>query len=70
MHFTRAQVDQVKTILGLDKNLTHSLTISPRHVIVQSVALVGGSPDVRDGVLEMVYTQYNIEEDTDDGDAA
>ena len=70
MRFTRAQVDEVKALLGLDKNLTHSLTISPHHVIVQSVALVGGSPDVRDGVLEMVYTQHDIEEDTDDGDTA
>ena len=70
MRITRTQVDQVKTILGLDKDLTHSLTISPHHVIVQSVALVGGSPDVRDGVLGMVYTQHDIEEDTDDGDAA
>lgn len=70
MNVTRAQVDQVKTILGLDKNLTHSLTISPHHVLVQTVALVGGSPDVRDGLLGMDYTQYEIEEDTDDGDTA
>ena len=70
MRITRAQVDQVKTTLGLDKDLTHSLTISPHHVLVQTVALVDGRPDVRDGLLGMDYTQYNIEEDTDDGDAA
>ena len=33
MRITRAQVDQVKTTLGLDKDLTHSLTISPHHEI-------------------------------------
>lgn len=70
MRITRAQVDQVKTTLGLDKDLTHSLTISPHHVLVQTVALVDGRPDVRDGLLGMDYTQYDIEEDTDDGDAA
>ena len=70
MRITRAQVDQVKTILGLDKDLTHSLTISPHHVLVQTVALVDGHPDVRDGLLGMDYTQYDIEEDTDDGDTA
>ena len=70
MRITRAQVDQVKTTLGLDKDLTHSLTISPHHVLVQTVALVDGHPDVRDGLLGMDYTQHDIEEDTDDGDAA
>ena len=70
MRITRAQVDQVKHILGLDKNLTHSLTISPNHVLVQSVALVDGSPDIRDGLLGMDYTQHDIEEATHDGDAA
>lgn len=70
MRITRAQVDQVKTILGLDKDFTHSLTISPNHVLVQTVALVDGHPDVRDGLLGMDYAQYDIEEDTDDGDAA
>ena len=70
MRITRTQVDQVKALLGLDKDLTHSLTISPHHVLVQTVALVDGRPDVRDGLLGMDYTQYDIEEDTDDGDAA
>ena len=70
MAFTRAQVDQVKQVLGLDKDLTHSLTISPHHVLVQTVTLVDGSPDVRDGLLGMDYTQYDIEEDTDAGDTA
>ena len=68
MDITRAQVDQVKDLLGLDKHLTHSLTISPQAVHVQSVALVDGHPDIRDGMTLMESTMYNIEEVTD-GDA-
>ena len=70
MRITRAQVAQVQPTLGRDEDLTHSLTISPHHVIVQTVTLVDGHPDVRDGLLGMDYTQYDIEEDTDDGDTA
>ena len=68
MRITRAQVDQVKDLLGLDKHLTHSLTISPQAVHVQSVALVNGHPAIRDGMTLMESAMYDIEEVTD-GDA-
>lgn len=68
MHITRAQVDQVKDLLGLDRHLTHSISISPQSVHVQSVALVNGHPDIRDGMTLMESAMYDIEEVTD-GDA-
>ena len=68
MDITRAQVDQVKDLLGLDRHLTHSIAISPQAVHVQSVALVDGHPDIRDGMTLMESAMYDIEEATD-GDA-
>lgn len=68
MDITRAQVDQVKDLLGLDRHLTHSIAISPQSVHVQSVALVNGHPDIRDGMTLMESVMYSIEEVTD-GDA-
>lgn len=64
MTITRAQIDAVKDALGLDKNLTHSITITPSHLHVQSVALVDGLPDVRDGMLGITAATYEIEEAT------
>lgn len=64
MTITRAQIDAVKNALGLDKNLTHSITITPSHLHIQSVALVDGLPDVRDGMLGITAATYEIEEAT------
>lgn len=64
MTITRAQVDAVKQALGLDKNLTHSITITPSHLHVQSVALIDGVPDIRDGMTGMTGETYEIEEAT------
>ena len=65
MAITRAQVDQVKDLLGLDKNLTHSLTISPQSVHVQSIVIVDGKAQIRDGMTLMEAAMYDIEEVTD-----
>lgn len=65
MKFTREQIDAVKAALGLDKDLTHSITITPSHVHVQAVALIDGVPDVRDGMLGMTGNTHEIEEATE-----
>lgn len=70
MKITREQVDAVKDALGLDKNLTHSITVTPSHVHVQSVALIDGLPDVRDGMLGIDAATYEIEEAPRDGNDA
>lgn len=66
MSFTRAQVNAAKEALGLDADLTHSLTVTPTHVYVTEVALVGGTPVVKDGQLSMTEAIHEIEEPTDD----
>ena len=38
MSFTRAQVNAAKEALGLDTDLTYSLTVTPTHVYVTEVA--------------------------------
>ena len=69
MVITRAQIDQVKTLLGLDKDLTYSISITPLHVYVQQIETVAGEPVIRDGVPVMHDIQYSIEEEVPgDGD--
>ena len=62
MSFTRAQVNAAKEALGLDPHLTHSLTVTPTHVYVTEVAVVDGTPAVKDGQLSMTEATHEIEE--------
>lgn len=69
MAITRAQVDEVKTVLGLDKDLTYSVSITPLHVYVQQIETVAGEPVIRDGVPVMHDIQHSINEEVSgDGD--
>ena len=63
MAITRAQVDDVKALLGLHKDLTYSVSITPLHVYVQQIETVDGEPVIRDGVPVMHDIQYSIEEE-------
>lgn len=64
MATTRAQVNAAKEALGLDRDLTYSITITPESVYVQTVVLIDGHPDVKDGLTLMESTATEIEEDT------
>lgn len=64
MAITRTQVNTAKDALGLDHDLTYSVTITPQNVYVQTVSLVDGHPEVKDGLTLMESESADIEEDT------
>ncbi|MGP5375292.1 hypothetical protein ACTXM8_04740 [Brachybacterium alimentarium] len=64
MDITRSQVNAAKDALGLDHDLTYSITITPQNVYVQTVSLADGYPEVKDGLTLMDSESADIEEDT------
>lgn len=64
MNITRSQVNAAKDALDLDHDLTYSITITPQNVYVQTVVLIDGHPDVKDGLTLMESAAADIEEDT------
>ena len=66
MDITRAQVSAAFEALGLDKNLTHAVTITPRNVDAQIVITdPDGVPEVRFGALHVQHVHAEIQEATD-----
>ena len=66
MDITRAQVSAAFEALGLDKNLTHAVTITPRNVDAQLVITnSSGAPEVSYGALHVRHVHAEIQEATD-----
>lgn len=70
MEITRAQVNAALEALGLDPNLTNSITITSTHVHSSVVALIDGYPDIKHGqtLMEHDTTEITGDAPSDVGD--